>query len=128
MTATLTELDAPGVGDRSETRRIPLPLALLAASLPMFMATLDNLVMTSALPVIQRSLHADISHLEWFINAYTLSFATLMLAAATLGDRWGRRRMFPPPVRRSCQSPQPCFMSVVVVIVAGGVSAVTCSR
>ena len=56
MTATLTELDAPGVGDRSETRRIPLPLALLAASLPMFMATLDNLVMTSALPVIQRSL------------------------------------------------------------------------
>jgi len=94
VTATLTELDAPGVGDRSETRRIPLPLALLAASLPMFMATLDNLVMTSALPVIHRSLHADISHLEWFINAYTLSFATLMLAAATLGDRWGRRRMF----------------------------------
>ncbi len=72
----------------------PLWLTLLAVSLPMFMATLDNLVMTSALPVINVDLHASVSQLEWFMNAYTLAFATLMLAAAGVGDRWGRRRVF----------------------------------
>ncbi|OZE98947.1 MFS transporter [Rhodococcus sp. 15-1154-1] len=75
-------------------RRIPIWVGILAASLPMFMATLDNLVMTSALPVIQADLSASVGELQWFMNAYTLSFATLMLAAATLGDRWGRRNVF----------------------------------
>jgi len=60
----------------------------------MFMATLDNLVMTSALPVIQRALSANVEQLQWMVNSYTLAFATLMLPAATLGDRWGRRRVF----------------------------------
>jgi EmrB/QacA subfamily drug resistance transporter len=60
----------------------------------MFMATLDNLVMTNALPVIRGDLGASVEQLQWFVNAYTLSFATLMLSAATLGDRWGRRRVF----------------------------------
>src|SRR6478609_662845 len=76
------------------TRRVPLALALLAASLPMFMATLDNLVMTNALPVIRTDLGASVEQLQWFVNAYTLSFATLMLGASTLGDRLGRRRVF----------------------------------
>ncbi|MFD4468592.1 DHA2 family efflux MFS transporter permease subunit [Rhodococcus sp. NPDC058505] len=75
-------------------RRVPLWLAMLAASLPMFMATLDNLVMTSALPVVQADLNASVGQLQWFLNAYTLAFATLMLSAAGLGDRWGRRRVF----------------------------------
>jgi EmrB/QacA subfamily drug resistance transporter len=79
---------------RSPRRAVPVGLALAAASLPMFMSTLDNLVMTSALPVIQQSLSASVEELQWMMNAYTLSFATLMLTAATLGDRWGRRRMF----------------------------------
>jgi EmrB/QacA subfamily drug resistance transporter len=74
-------------------RRVPLWLTIAAVSLPMFMATLDNLVMTSALPVIQADLHASVSDLSWFMNAYTLAFATFMLPAATLGDRIGRRRM-----------------------------------
>jgi EmrB/QacA subfamily drug resistance transporter len=80
-------------GDARPTGR-RLALALLAASLPMFMATLDNLVMTNALPVIRTDLGASVTQLQWFVNAYTLSFATLMLSAATLGDRWGRRRVF----------------------------------
>ena len=75
-------------------RAVPVALALAAASIPMFMSTLDNLVMTSALPVIQADLGASIEQLQWMVNAYTLSFATLMLTAATLGDRWGRRRVF----------------------------------
>ena len=66
----------------------------MAASLPMFMATLDNLVMTTALPVLRTELSASLEQLQWMVNAYTLSFASLMIAAATLGDRWGRRRLF----------------------------------
>ena len=78
---------------RRTGRRIPLWVAILATSLPMFMATLDNLVMTSALPVVQADLGSSVGQLSWFLNAYTLAFATFMLPAATLGDRLGRRRM-----------------------------------
>jgi len=78
----------------SPARRIPIWLAVVAASLPMFMATLDNLVVTSALPVIAKDLSASIEELQWVINAYTLSFATLMLMAVALGDRFGRRTVF----------------------------------
>ena len=74
-------------------RRVPLWLAILATSLPMFMATLDNLVLTSALPVIQGDLGSSTGQLAWFLNAYTLVFATFMLPAATLGDRIGRRKV-----------------------------------
>lgn len=76
------------------TRAVPVWLAIVAASLPMFMATLDNLVVTSALPVIARDLSASIEELQWVVNAYTLSFATLMLMAVGLGDRLGRRSVF----------------------------------
>jgi EmrB/QacA subfamily drug resistance transporter len=58
------------------------------------MATLDNLVVTTALPVIREHLHAGLSGLEWTVNAYTLTFAVLLLTGAVLGDRFGRRRMF----------------------------------
>ncbi|HET6625815.1 MAG TPA: MFS transporter [Nocardioidaceae bacterium] len=86
--------ERPSEPDRPARRTVPIWLALVAASLPMFMATLDNLVMTSALPVIQADLNASVGHLQWFMNAYTLAFATLMLSLATLGDRLGRRRVF----------------------------------
>ena len=82
--------DGPQLGG---TRRAPVWLAVAAASLPMFMATLDNLVMTSALPVIQAELGSTVAQLSGFMNAYTLTFATFMLPAATLGDRLGRRRV-----------------------------------
>ncbi|HVB07080.1 MAG TPA: DHA2 family efflux MFS transporter permease subunit [Acidimicrobiales bacterium] len=59
-----------------------------------FMAALDNLVVTMALPVIRRHLHTGFAGLEWTVNAYTLSFAVLLLGGAALGDRFGRRRMF----------------------------------
>ena len=84
----------PVLASRTSRRAVPVALALVAASLPMFMSTLDNLVMTSALPVIQHALSASVEQLQWMMNSYTLAFATLMLPAATLGDRWGRRRVF----------------------------------
>src|SRR5436309_13625908 len=63
-------------------------------SVAVFMATLDNLVVTTALPVIRRDLHATLASLEWTVNAYTLTFAVLLLTGAALGDRFGRRRLF----------------------------------
>src|ERR1043166_8183159 len=63
-------------------------------SVALFMTTLDNLVVTTALPVIRRDLHAGLSGLEWTVNAYTLTFAVLLITGAALGDRFGRRRMF----------------------------------
>src|SRR5438093_6013688 len=63
-------------------------------SVALFMTTLDNLVVTTALPVIRRDLHAGLSGLEWTVNAYTLTFAVLLLTGAALGDRLGRRRVF----------------------------------
>jgi EmrB/QacA subfamily drug resistance transporter len=67
---------------------------LAITSLALFMVSLDNLVVTTALPVIRRDLHATISQLEWTVNAYTLTFAVLLLTGAALGDRFGRRRLF----------------------------------
>jgi EmrB/QacA subfamily drug resistance transporter len=67
---------------------------LVITSVALFMVSLDNLVVTTALPVIRRDLHATISQLEWTVNAYTLTFAVLLLTGAALGDRFGRRRMF----------------------------------
>lgn len=75
-------------------RRRAFGLVVLAASLPMFMATLDNLVMTNALPVLHERLGASVEELQWFVNAYTLSFAAMILVAAALGDRFGRRTVF----------------------------------
>src|ERR1700710_304174 len=62
-------------------------------SLALFMVTLDNLVVTTALPVIRTDLHSGLSGLEWTVNAYTLTFAVLLLTGAALGDRFGRRRL-----------------------------------
>ncbi len=63
-------------------------------SIALVMVTLDNLVVTTALPVIRTDLGASIEGLEWTVNAYTLTFAVFLLTGAALGDRFGRRRMF----------------------------------
>ena len=90
MTSTL---EAPALTAKPR-RHIPIWLAIIAASLPMFMATLDNLVMTNALPSIRLDLGATVEELQWFVNAFTLSFASFILMAAALGDRFGRRNVF----------------------------------
>ncbi|WP_425296723.1 DHA2 family efflux MFS transporter permease subunit [Nocardia abscessus] len=71
-----------------------LAAVLAAVGIPMFMVTLDNLVVTNALPVIRTELGASLADLQWFVNAYTLSFASLLLTASAIGDRLGRRRIF----------------------------------
>jgi EmrB/QacA subfamily drug resistance transporter len=63
-------------------------------SVALFMAVLDNLVVSVALPTIHRDLGASIQSLEWTVNAYVLAYAVLLLTGAALGDRFGRKRMF----------------------------------
>ena len=58
------------------------------------MVALDALVVTTALSTIRVDLGASIEQLEWTVNAYNLSFAVLLMTAAAVGDRFGRRRMF----------------------------------
>jgi EmrB/QacA subfamily drug resistance transporter len=67
---------------------------LAIVSIALFMVTLDNLVVTNALVSIREDLGASLEELEWTVNAYTLSFAVFLTAAAALGDRLGRRRVF----------------------------------
>lgn len=67
---------------------------LVITSVAGFMAALDNLVVTTALPSIRQSLGGGLEDLEWTVNAYTLTFAVLLMLGAALGDRFGRRRLF----------------------------------
>src|SRR3954469_7940546 len=68
--------------------------ALIITSLAGFMASLDNLVVTTALPSIRKDLGGGLEDLEWTVSAYTLTFAVLLMFGASLGDRFGRRRLF----------------------------------
>src|SRR4051795_9800451 len=65
----------------------------IVTSEAVFIAQLDTLVVTTALPAIRQHLHASLTSLEWTVNAYTLTFAVLLMTGATLGERFGRRRM-----------------------------------
>ncbi|MFE7861388.1 DHA2 family efflux MFS transporter permease subunit [Streptomyces sp. NPDC057403] len=68
--------------------------ALVITSVAGFMAALDNLVVTTALPSIRKDLGGALDDLEWTVSAYTLTFAVLLMFGAALGDRFGRRRLF----------------------------------
>ena len=68
--------------------------ALALSSVASFMVVLDLLVVATALNTIHRDLGASIGQLEWTVNAYTLAFAVLLMTAAAVGDRFGRRRVF----------------------------------
>src|SRR5215212_6187865 len=74
----------------TSTQRWILVLAALAA----FMTALDTLVVTTALSTIRREFGASVEELEWTVNAYNVSFAVLLMTAAALGDRYGRRKLF----------------------------------
>jgi EmrB/QacA subfamily drug resistance transporter len=79
--------EVPGTSSR---QRWTLVLVCTAA----FMLLLDITVVSVALPSIQRDLRASLPDLQWVSAAYALVLAVLLLPAATLGDRLGRRRLF----------------------------------
>jgi EmrB/QacA subfamily drug resistance transporter len=74
----------------SATQRWVLALAAAGS----FMAVLDAMVVTTALDTLRHDLAASVTALEWTVNAYSLSFAALLMTGAALGDRFGRRRMY----------------------------------
>jgi EmrB/QacA subfamily drug resistance transporter len=79
---------------RGSTRQYGAAATIVVTAAAAFMVALDNLVVTTALPSIRENLHAGLEGLEWTVNAYTLTFAVLLLPMAALGDRLGRRRVF----------------------------------
>ncbi len=80
---------------KAGTRIFPPAIwTFVVTSIALFMVVLDNLVVSTALPVIRVDLGASIEELEWTVNAYTLTFAVFLLTGAALGDRFGRKRMF----------------------------------
>ena len=94
MSSAIEAAPAPRTSRIAGRRPSPLWLVLVATALPMFMATLDNLVMTNALPVLHEEFGASVEELQWFMNAYTHAFASTILMAVALGDRFGRRTLF----------------------------------
>ncbi|HEV3171160.1 MAG TPA: DHA2 family efflux MFS transporter permease subunit [Actinocrinis sp.] len=92
-----SDVGASGPAERGAAparQATPWRVAVVACSLPMAMVTLSNLVVSTALRTLALKLHASTAQLQWFINAYVLAFACLLLAGAALGDRFGRRRVF----------------------------------
>src|SRR5215831_4630188 len=81
------DAEAPGKG-----RHLGWVLAL--TSIGYFVVVLDSVVVITALPRMQHSLHASLSSLQWTVNAYGIAFAAGIITAAALGDRFGRRRIF----------------------------------
>ncbi|WP_406470514.1 DHA2 family efflux MFS transporter permease subunit [Streptomyces sp. NBC_01615] len=68
--------------------------AVAITSMAGFITALDNLIVTTALPSIREDLGGGLEDLEWTVSAYTLTFAVLLMFGASLGDRFGRRRLF----------------------------------
>jgi EmrB/QacA subfamily drug resistance transporter len=86
---TKSEISGPPARTTPEQRWV-----LGLSSLASFMVILDALVVATALTAIRRHLGASLGDLEWTVNAYTLSFAVLLMTAAAFGNRLGRRRVF----------------------------------
>ena len=95
MTTRRTGRTRPARPDSLQAATIGHPVrTFLITAVAMFMAQLDNLVVSIALPSIRESLHAGLSGLQWTVSAYTLTFAVFLLTGSTLGDRFGRRNLF----------------------------------
>lgn len=86
-----------GLADSPQEQNPPAKgkwLVLVAMVFGLFMPMLDNLVVNVALPTMQRELDAQVSDLQWIIDAYTLTFASFMLIGGSLGDLFGRKKFF----------------------------------
>ncbi|MFE2069581.1 DHA2 family efflux MFS transporter permease subunit [Streptomyces sp. NPDC059467] len=79
---------------RQPTRSGSAVWAIVITSIAGFITALDNLIVTTALPSIRKDLGGGLEDLEWTVSAYTLTFAVLLMFGASLGDRFGRRRLF----------------------------------
>lgn len=83
-------MSSPAPSVRDSTQRL---LILLCVSVPSFMINLDSNIVAVSLSSIAHSLNASFADIEWVISAYTLCFASFLLPAGALADRYGRKRM-----------------------------------
>lgn len=74
--------------------RVSKLITLMVTCLGSFMVLLDASIVVTALPTIQNHFHATLFDLQWVVDAFTLTLAALMLTGGTLGDRFGRKRIF----------------------------------
>jgi EmrB/QacA subfamily drug resistance transporter len=82
------------LGQRSEGLGTPAQAAALATlCFVLFLTFLDNTIVSVGLADIQDGLHASVTSLQWVVNGYALTFASLMLAGGTLGDLFGRKKV-----------------------------------
>jgi MFS family permease len=70
------------------------PWILAATILGSSLATIDSSVVNVALPVLQERLNATVAQVQWVVEAYALFLAALILVGGSLGDRYGRRRIY----------------------------------
>lgn len=84
---------APASGNPDTLSGLDKLLVLLSVSVPSFMINLDSNIVAVSLPSIGASFHADFAAIEWVISAYTLLFASLVMPAGALADRYGRKRI-----------------------------------
>ncbi len=77
-----------------ETSPARRKLILAICCLSLFIVGIDGTIVNVALPSIQHSLHASVSGLQWTVDAYTLVLASLLMLSGSMGDRFGRRRVF----------------------------------
>jgi len=83
-----TEIPA---GPQGRRRRLGV---LAICSLSLFIVSMDSTIVNVALPTLQQHFHSSVSGLQWVIDSYLLVVACLLLFSGSLGDRFGRRRIF----------------------------------
>jgi len=90
----MTTADAPALSYSSAPRRWVLAITALGSGI----AALDATVVNIALPTIGRDFHTGIAALQWVMTGYTLTLAAFLLIGGSLGDRFGRRKVYPTGV------------------------------
>ncbi|KQZ89788.1 hypothetical protein ASD62_11215 [Phycicoccus sp. Root563] len=101
-------------------------LVLATTILGSGIALLDGTVVNVALPTIGRELEADLAGLQWVVNAYALSLAALILLGGSLGDRFGRRRVYAVGVAAFGAASIACALAPTVglLILARGIQGI----
>ena len=86
--------DRGEIAEGASSPRWPTRWPLVAICVGYFMVILDTMVVNVALPALSRGLHATTTELQWVVDAYSLTFAALLLSAGALGDRRGAKAVF----------------------------------
>ena len=101
-------------------RKTQLPVVLIITSIGVFLAQLDTSIVNLALRQIGASLRASVSGLQWVIDAYNLAYASFLLAGGTLGDTYGRRRLFVAGIALFATGSLVCGLAPDNLVLIGG--------